>query len=205
MKALALLLCCLLVPVLGLAEPADVNTPDPKRELDKLVVEKFDVSDMPAGEAIGKLSAALTTFGGGKYKIRVVTEPEKLASFKPQILPKEDPKTLLLDRPVTLAVTDAPILTLLRYVTSDIGGEIAIRGREILVYPDRGTFEDLVTQTFTLGAAKAAGRLFDFQTELAKRNIRIYEGGYAKYSEKSGKFIVRTTQSQISLITFLVD
>jgi len=203
MKTVVILLCGLLVSALCLAAPESELKPETKRELDKMIVEKFDVADMPAREAIGKLSAGLTALSGGKYKIRIVTEPEKLASFKPQILPKRKPKTLLLDHPVTLGITDVPILFLLMYVVSQIDGEIAIRGSEILIYPDRGTFDDLVPpQEFIY---RSAGGLSDLMALFEKHDIRIYEGGYVRLSKKSGKITVHTTQSQIDNITMLVD
>jgi hypothetical protein len=200
MKIFALVLFCLLAPGLSLAGRSDVD-----RKLASMRAGIFDVKDVPAREAFDKLAAMLAALGDGAYKIRIIPEPEKIAGFKRQILPKVKAKKLQLDRPVTLRVTDTPILFLAKALAADIDGVVAVRGREILVYPDHGTFDDLVTQAFALNPAKAAGRFADFQSQLAEGNIKIYEGGYAKYSEKSGKLIVRTTQDQIALICFIVD
>lgn len=199
MRALAPVLVLLFAFSLTRAASAD-----PDRGIASLRTGTFDTRGMTGDQAIEKLSATLASLSfAGEYKIRVVTEPEKEPDFKPQTFPKIARKELRLDRPVSLSVTGFPVLSVAQALAAKIDGAASLRGKEILIYPSRGTFEPLVTDTFQI--PPRAGANADIQDQLAAQGIKFYEGSYARLTARTGQLVVRTTQDQIDLIHSLVD
>lgn len=198
-----------LMPVLALGlllafSPSYAGSAAADPGIASLRIGAFDTRGMTGDKAIEKLSATLTSLSfAGEYKIRVVTEPEKEPDFKPQTFPKIARKELRLDRPVSLAVTGFPVLSVAQALAAQIDGAASLRGKEILIYPARGTFEPLVTDTFQV--PPRAGGNTDIQDQLAAQGIEFYEGSYARLTAKTGQLVVRTTQEQIDLVHSLVD
>lgn len=178
-----------------------------RERVESIVVSRIEMRDVPANDALARIVRIYTEQAPKRpLRFRFVDDPLHLPGFKPLEHPEpQGGRKPASERPFTANITNIPLSELLYYFARSVNCNLTLKGDEILLYPDVGTVEPLVTKTYQNGPPLgvniapedvAGHEKVDIRKQLATKGVRFFRGGFADFYPGDRRLVIRTTDEE---------